>query len=116
MTVVLDIVGAVSIGIGVALIAIGGVGLVRLPDVYNRLNAVSKAAGLGLVFVLFGALLMMPSPVTAFVLLLAIALQLFTAPLGAFAIGSAAYRYGVPPAEITRYDEYRGEAGPDAPR
>lgn len=111
MTLVLDVVGAVFVAVGVALIAIGGIGLIRLPDVYNRLNAVSKAAGLGLVCVLLGALLIMPSPATAFVLLLAIVLQLFTAPLGAFAIGSAAYRQGVPPADVTRYDEYRDEGG-----
>lgn len=107
MTIVLDVVGAVFVAVGVALIAIGGIGLVRLPDVYNRLNAVSKAAGLGLVCVLFGALLVMPSPGTALILLLAIALQLFTAPLGAYAIGSAAYRQGTRPAEVTWYDEYR---------
>lgn len=116
MTVALDAVGVVFVAVGVALIAIGGLGLVRLPDVYNRMNAVSKAAGLGLVSVLVGALLLMPSPVTAVVLLLAAVLQLFTAPLGAYAIGTAAYGQQVPPAEATRYDEYRGLAGRDETR
>lgn len=96
MELVLDLAGAVFVAVGVALIAIGGLGLVRLPDFYNRTNAVAKAAGLGLVSVLLGALLLMPSWTNAVTLLVAILLQLVTAPVGAFAIGSAAYRSGVP--------------------
>lgn len=107
MTAVLNVAGGILVTAGVALIAIGGLGLLRLPDLYNRLNAVGKAAGLGLVCVLFGALLLMPSVPAAVALLLAVVLQLLTAPLGAYAIGSAAYRAEVPLTEATGYDEYR---------
>lgn len=96
MGLVLDVLGGLFVAAGIALIAIGGLGLLRLPDFYNRTNAVAKAAGLGLISVLFGALLVMPSWTTAVTLLLAILLQVVTAPVGAFALGNAAYRRGIP--------------------
>ncbi|MFW6204372.1 MAG: monovalent cation/H(+) antiporter subunit G [Actinomycetota bacterium] len=96
MELVLDVLGGLFVAAGIALIGLGGLGLVRLPDFYNRTNAVAKAAGLGLISVLFGALLVMPSWTTAVTLLVAIALQAVTAPVGAFAISNAAYRSGLP--------------------
>ena len=52
------------------LMAIGGlffiaglVGLLRFPDVYSRIHAVTKADTLGLGFVAFGVALGQPSPV-----------------------------------------------------
>jgi multicomponent Na+:H+ antiporter subunit G len=113
MTLVIDAAGGLFIAVGVALIGIGGVGLIRLPDAYNRLNAVAKAAGLGLVSILLGALLLMPGWTTAATLGVAIVLQLLTAPVGAYAIAASAYRSGTPLAAVTRYDEYLG--GGDRP-
>jgi multicomponent Na+:H+ antiporter subunit G len=112
MTLVMDTAGALFIAVGVALIGIGGIGLIRLPDAYNRLNAVAKAAGLGLVSILFGALLLMPGWTTAATLGVAIVLQLLTAPVGAYAIAASAYRSGTPLATVTRYDEYLGGGRP----
>lgn len=94
------------------MIAVGGIGLLRLPDAYNPLNAVAKAAGPGLACVLFGAPLLMPSWTTAVTLGVAIVLQLLTAPVGAYAIASGAYRSGTPFAAVTRYDEYLGRREP----
>jgi multicomponent Na+:H+ antiporter subunit G len=111
MDLVLSVAGGLFVGVGVGLIGIGGIGLLRLPDAYNRLNAVAKAAGLGLVGVLLGALLLMPSWAVAATLGVAIVLQLLTAPVGAYAIAAGAYRSGTPLAPITRYDEYQGLGG-----
>ncbi|MEV2240294.1 monovalent cation/H(+) antiporter subunit G [Micromonospora sp. NPDC049891] len=97
--------------LGTGLIAISAVGLIRLPDVYNRMNSVAKAASLGLSFVLLGVLLLIPGWRTALVVVAAVALQLFTAPIGGYALARAAYRAGAPLAPITRYDELGGRAG-----
>lgn len=115
MALVLDLAGGVFIAIGIVLIGIGGIGLLRLPDAYNRLNAVAKAAGLGLVSVLFGAVLLMPSWATAATLGVAIVLQLLTAPVGAYAIAAGAYRSDTPLAPVTRYDEYADRMEPGRP-
>lgn len=100
--------GSVLLLLGTALVAISAVGLIRLPDVYNRMNAVAKAASLGLVFVLLGVLLLMPGRRTGAVVAVAIGLQLFSAPVGGYTLARAAYRAGTPLAPITRYDELRG--------
>lgn len=55
-------IGGVVLGAGVLLVAAGAVGLVRLPDVYNRTNAVTKAAGLGIVAILVGVAILVPEP------------------------------------------------------
>lgn len=96
---------SVLLVVGTALVVVSAVGLVRLPDAYNRINAVAKAASLGAVGVLLGVLLLMPSVRTAVVLTLAISLQLFTAPLGGFALARAAYRSRVPLATVTWHDD-----------
>ncbi|MER7456564.1 monovalent cation/H(+) antiporter subunit G [Micromonospora sp. NPDC126480] len=93
---------------GTGLIAVSALGLIRLPDVYNRMNAVAKAGSLGVVCVLFAVLLLMPGVRTAVVVLVAAGLQLVSAPVGGYALARAAYRAGSPLADATRYDELGG--------
>lgn len=94
--------------VGTALIAVAAIGLIRLPDAYNRANAVAKAASLGMVCVLLGVLASRPGVTTAIILLLAMALQLFTAPIGGYAVGRCAYRSGAPLTPATHRDELGG--------
>jgi multicomponent Na+:H+ antiporter subunit G len=75
---------------GTALIAIAALGLLRLPDPYNRANAVAKAAALGVVGVLLGAAALMPDQ--AVTLALGAVLQLLTMPFGSYAVGRAVHR------------------------
>lgn len=102
---VLSVLAGVAIGLGTLFIVIAGIGLLRLADSYSRMNAVSKAATLGLVLVLVGTFLLMPGWDTAWKLVLAVFLQVVTAPVGAYAIGRAAYRSRAPLTEKTRFDE-----------
>lgn len=103
-----ELIGGALAVVGTTLITIAAVGLVRLPDAYNRANAVSKAAALGVVSVLLGVLLLMPTPATIAVLGLGALLQLITMPFGAYAVGRAAYRSGAPLAACTHRDDLRG--------
>jgi multicomponent Na+:H+ antiporter subunit G len=109
------VLGDVLLGLGVLLMVTAGIGLARLPDVYNRTNAVAKAGGLGLVLVLLGVVVLDPGPTAVVVVLLAIALQLFTVPIAGFEIGQAARASGAPLApgteDSTRADLPDGEAG-----
>lgn len=100
-----DLIGGVLVALGVGLIAAAGLGLIRLPDAYCRMSAVTKAASLGVVFVLLGALVLAPSWDNALKVGLAVTLQLLTAPVGGFAIGRASYRAGAPLTAETGYDE-----------
>ena len=49
-----EIIGYILIGIGVAFDFFGCLGLVRLPDVYNRLQAATKCVTFGTCGIMFG--------------------------------------------------------------
>ena len=54
-----SVIGLIFIGIGLAFDLLGCLGLVRLPDVYNRLQAATKCVTMGTCSILFGTFLMM---------------------------------------------------------
>lgn len=90
---------------GTLLIVSAAAGMVRLPDVFQRTNAVSKAATLGVSCVLAGVAVLIPSYLTITTVVLAIAAQLFTAPVSGYAVGRAAYRSGAPLHPSTHRDD-----------
>ena len=104
--------GDVFVALGVLLIGVAAVGLLRLPDVYNRANAVAKAASLGLVSVLLGVVILVPSGSAVVTLLVAIVLQLFTVPIAGWTIGEAAYLSDAPRAPGTRVRRLDGGTPP----
>ncbi|MFV2086961.1 monovalent cation/H(+) antiporter subunit G [Micromonospora sp. LOL_021] len=111
-----NVLAGVLLGAGTLLIGITGLGMLRLPDVYNRMNAVAKAASLGLVLILLGVLTLLPSPRTAAVVTLAVLLQVVTAPVGGYALARAAYLSGTPMSPQSRFDALaeQGETRPGA--
>ncbi|MEV5743873.1 monovalent cation/H(+) antiporter subunit G [Microbispora rosea] len=100
----LDLLGHTLAAVGTALIAVATLGLLRLPDVLNRVNATAKAAALGVVCVLLGVLALMPGTDTAAIIGLSVVMQVVTTPLGAYALARAAYRSGAPLDARTRRD------------
>lgn len=106
---------AVLLLVGAGLIVLSAVGLLRLPDVYNRMNAVAKAASLGLICVLLGVLVLLADLRSVVVGGLALGLQVLTAPVGGYALARAAYRAGVPLAPVTRYDDLGGRTASEEP-
>ena len=107
------VVGDIFVALGVFLIGIAAIGLLRLPDVYNRANAVAKAASLGLVLVLLGVVVLTPGVTAVVVLLVAIALQLFTVPIAGYKIGEAALLSGAPMTPGTHCDDLGNRYGRD---
>lgn len=102
------------LGLGIMLIVTAAVGLLRLPDPYSRLNAVTKAATLALFLVLAGAWLADPGWYSAVETLLTAWFLMLTAPVTGHAIGRSLHRSGVPLGERARYDE-RDEPAPSDP-
>lgn len=91
---VLDYLGVAVMTAGVVFLALGGLGLFRMPDTYTRIQAGTKATTLGTILSLTGAALIMPGWI---VKLLLIALFLvFTNPLSSQVLARAAHRAGVP--------------------
>lgn len=89
-------------------IAVSAIGVLRLPDVFMRMHAATKAGtlGAGLVLIaaalLFGTLSVTVKAVVVFLFLL------FTAPVGAHVLGRAAYYDGVEKWSRTALDELAG--------
>ena len=104
----MTVVGGILIGFGVLLTLLAGVGLLRFPDLLTRANAATKAAGLGVAFVLAGVAFVIGTPEAAVKMSIAVVLQFLSAPVAGHVIGRAAYRAGTPLAEITHIDELRG--------
>ena len=89
----MDILADIFLVIGSAFIAIGSLGLLRMPDVYNRLQAGTKAATLGALALLLGIGLHHPAWWPK--LLVIAGFILFTNPVGSSTIARAARISGI---------------------
>ncbi|RHB50511.1 monovalent cation/H(+) antiporter subunit G [Exiguobacterium sp. AM39-5BH] len=96
-TMIYDILTGVFTIIGVFFTVVAAIGLIRLPDIYSRAHAASKSATLGVMFVLFAALLHVWVDERIFDarLLLGLFFVLLTAPVGGHLIARAAHAQGV---------------------
>jgi len=101
-----DILGIVFIAVGLAFDFFGCLGLVRLPDVYNRLQAATKCVTLGTCSILFGTFLVVGPTAAGIKALMCIAFLMLTAPVAAHAIARGAYRSGVKLWEGSVVDKY----------
>jgi multicomponent Na+:H+ antiporter subunit G len=90
-----DIIGYILITIGILFDIFGCIGLVRFPDVYNRLQASTKCVTLGTIFLLIGvAIVSATGPISAKAIVCA-AFILITSPTAAHAIAKGSYASGV---------------------
>lgn len=104
-----SMVGLIFIWVGLAFNFFGCLGLVRLPDVYNRLQAATKCVTLGTCGILFGAFLLVGFTACGIKLLLCIIFIILTAPTAAHAIARGAHRSGVKLWAGSVVDRYAGD-------
>jgi multicomponent Na+:H+ antiporter subunit G len=101
-----DIIGYVLIALGLLFNIFGCVGLVRFPDVYNRLQAATKCVTLGTVLLLVGVALANGTGAMAAKAVICAAFVFLTSPTAAHAIAKGAYASGVRLWEGTVVDRY----------
>ena len=106
MSDLLNTLGVIFITIGLTFDFFGCLGLVRLPDVYNRLQAATKCVTLGTCSILFGTFLIVGFTAAGIKALLCIVILILTAPVAAHAIARGAHRAGVRLAEGRVIDAY----------
>ena len=107
----MSLVVAALLVLGASFMLLAAVGLVRLPDVYLRMSAASKAATLGASLVLLGAALHFGSAAVAGRAIVIVAFLFLTAPVAAHVIGRAAYRRRSPLWSGTIADEMADDEG-----
>jgi multicomponent Na+:H+ antiporter subunit G len=99
------------LSLGAIFLLIAGIGVLRLPDVYCRASAATKAATLGLGLILIGVAFHFGSLAVTTRVIATIAFVLLTSPISAHVICRAAYHTGVPLTKETVLDELSGPAG-----
>ena len=105
-------IGLALIVLGVLFDLSGCVGLVRLPDVYNRIQASTKCVVLGTTLIILGSMVWMASPHVVVKGLVCILFILITSSTAAHALARAAHRSGVElwhKSVVDRYAEDREE-------
>ncbi|MDP8234534.1 MAG: monovalent cation/H(+) antiporter subunit G [Candidatus Saelkia tenebricola] len=91
----IELIGQIFIIIGLFFDFIGCLGLVRFPDVYNRLQAATKCVTFGTCSILFGTFLIMGLTAAGIKALLCIFFLVLTSPAGAHAIAKSSQKAGV---------------------
>jgi len=109
----MDTIGMVIIGIGLFFDLMGCIGLVRMPDIYNRLQASTKCVTFGTCSILFGSFLMMGFSGGGIKALLCIAFILLTAPVSAHALSRGAHISGIKLWDKSVCDKYQEDRRPE---
>jgi len=110
----IDFMGGVFLIAGAAFLLFGGLGLLRMPDVFNRIHSGTKATTLGTLFTLLGAACLHPD--WSLKLLLIGVFLIFTNPLSAQVLASAAHLRKMLKTPLTKVDklaEDEAETGAD---
>ena len=97
MALLLDIVSWAFLGLGAAFLIIGGIGMLRFPDLYARMHAAGVIDTLGAALILIGLAFQAGLTLVTLKLLLILVFVLFTSPTATYALANAAYRSGFPP-------------------
>lgn len=105
----IDITGYILIIIGILFDIFGCIGLVRFPDVYNRLQASTKCVTLGTILLLVGVALVSTSGALGAKAIICAVFILITSPTAAHAIAKGSHAYGVKLWEDSVVDKYAEE-------
>ncbi|OHD79769.1 MAG: hypothetical protein A3J97_05135 [Spirochaetes bacterium RIFOXYC1_FULL_54_7] len=105
----MTIAGNILILLGSLFLVLGGLGLLRMPDVYNRLQAGTKATTLGAMGILLGSAFLAPGIATKAVL--TIAFIALANPISSSTIGRSAYKAGIPLAPGSIRDDLKDKEG-----
>jgi multicomponent Na+:H+ antiporter subunit G len=100
-------ISTILIIIGVLFNLFGCIGLIRLPDVYNRLQSATKCGTLGTCSILAGALLHFGLTDAGIKALIAIPLLFFGATVAAHALVRGAYHFGIKLGDKSVQDDYK---------
>jgi len=106
-----SVMGMICVAIGLVFNVLGCIGMIRLPDMYNRLQASTKCVTMGTSMVLIGVMIasgFAHSAQLSVRCIICMAFILIAAPTAAHALAHGAYSFGVRLWEksiVNRYEE-----------
>lgn len=98
-----EMIGSLVILVGALFLLLAAIGIVRMPDSYNRIQAGTKATTLGLILVLAGIAIYHPG--WAWKLIILIYFVLLSNPASSHALARAAHRRGICITDATVIDQ-----------
>ncbi len=104
-----EIITLTFVVVGIFFDLFGCVGLIRLPDVYNRLQASTKCVTLGTCSILFGVVIKFGFTAAGIKALICIVFLLLTSPVAAHALARGAHRSGIPLWQKSVCDKYKDD-------
>lgn len=104
----IDILAGVLVLVGSVFVFAAAVGIVRMPDVYVRMHAATKAGTLGSGLILVAVALIAEESGIVLRALAAVVFLIATTPVAAHLLGRASYLSGVPLWRGTKLDELEG--------
>ena len=91
---IIDIVASVLLISGASFALVAAIGVVRFPDLLNRMHAGTKPQTFGLLLILAGLALRLGSWQSGLLIGILVVFQMLTAPVSAHMVGRAAFRAG----------------------
>lgn len=101
----IEIIGGIVAIAGSLFLLLGSIGLLRMPDAYNRIQAGTKASTLGTILSLSGLFFIFPGWFGK--LLILILFVMITNPISSHVLARAAYYTKVPLTKITKVDKLK---------
>lgn len=108
MSVALDIASWTLLTLGGGFVLIGGIGALRMPNLYTRMHATSVTDSMGAMLVIAGIILQAGLSLAAIKLAAILLFLLYTSPTASNALASAALLAGMKPGQKAR-DEWETE-------
>ncbi|HSV30847.1 MAG TPA: monovalent cation/H(+) antiporter subunit G [Atribacteraceae bacterium] len=111
--IIIEILVVLFLVLGALFFLLGTIGLLRFPDVYTRLHAVTKCDTLGLGLILVGLMLYEGATLTSVKIAFIIIFVFLTSPTAAHALARASYKHGVKQWDKSVLDRYKEASSGD---
>lgn len=103
----IEILSGILLICGAGFMLVASIGVVKFPDVYGRMHAITKAASLGLIMMLAAVILLHSIPIVWTEALMAVFFVVLTAPVGTHMIARVAYQQNPPNFEVDDLKNHR---------
>ena len=97
MPMILDAVSWVLLSVGGVFVLVGGIGALRMPNLYTRMHAASVTDTMGAVLVLAGVMVQAGLTLATIKLVAILLFLLITSPTSSYALANAAMLAGIKP-------------------
>lgn len=92
-----ELLAGLFLALGGFFVLVGGVGMLRMPDLYTRMHAASVTETMGTLLIMIGLMIVAGWTLASFKLFAILLFLLFTGPVAAYALANTALIAGVKP-------------------